>query len=70
MSDTWLDIWIFFIFRYFRYPPNIGAHFTYYGQIDPTTLSSNFQHMQASMGYVATTFNVIRVFGVVLLGFY
>jgi histidine kinase 2/3/4 (cytokinin receptor) len=44
----------------------MGAYLAYYGQIDPTTLTSNSQRMQACRGYVATALNITDVFGVAL----
>jgi len=48
----------------------MGAYLAYYGQIDPTTLTSNSQRMQACRGYVATALNITDVFGVALSRFY
>ncbi len=47
----------------------MGAYLAYYGQIDPTTLTSNSQRMQACQGYVATALNITDVFGVALSRF-
>jgi hypothetical protein len=48
----------------------MGAYLAYYGQIDPTTLTSNSQRMQACQGYIATALNITDVFGVALSRFY